>query len=55
MVEENYTLAMPKVDKTQFDALLIRLLRAKLAPKSTIETSRKTKAGKVIPNPQPGN
>ncbi len=43
---------MPKVDKQKFDALLTRLLRAKPAPKSSIETSRKTKAGKIIPAPR---
>jgi hypothetical protein len=46
---------MAKVDKAKFDGLLKRLLQAKPAPKSTIETSRKTKAGKIIPNPQPDN
>jgi len=44
---------MAKVDKAKFDALLTRLLRAKPAPKSTIKTSRKTKAGKVIPEQNP--
>jgi len=40
---------MATVDKEKFDALLTRLLKAKPAPKSTIETSRKTKVGKIIP------
>jgi hypothetical protein len=40
---------MAKVDKDKFDALLKRMLQAKPAPKSSIETSRKTKLGKVIP------
>jgi len=42
---------MAKVDKAKFDDLLRRMLRAKPAPKSEIATSRKTKAGKVIPAP----
>jgi hypothetical protein len=40
---------MPKVDKAKFDDLLRRMLKAKPTPKSKIETSRKTKVGKVIP------
>jgi len=40
---------MAKVDKAKFDALVTRLLKAKPAPKSSIETSRKTKIGKIIP------
>jgi hypothetical protein len=43
---------MPKVDKAKFDGLLTRLLKAKPAPKATIATSRKTKAGKIIPPPK---
>jgi hypothetical protein len=39
---------MAKVDKDKFDALLKRMLQAKPAPKSTIETSRKKKMGKII-------
>ena len=42
---------MPKVDKAKFDDLLRRMLKAKPAPQSEIKTSRKTKAGKVIPSP----
>jgi hypothetical protein len=42
---------MAKVDKDKFDALLKRMLQAKPAPKSTIDTSRKKKAGTVIPQP----
>jgi hypothetical protein len=45
---------MPKVDKDKFDALLTRLLHAKPAPKSSIETSRKTKLGKIVPGPLKG-
>ena len=41
-----------KVDKQKFDALLTRLLRAKPVPKSTLKTSRKKKAGKVISAPK---
>ena len=40
---------MAKVDKAKFDDLLRRMLKAKPAPKSKIETSRKTKVGKIIP------
>ena len=43
---------MAKVDKEKFDNLLTRLLKAKPAPKSTIETSRKKKLGKIIPAQQ---
>jgi hypothetical protein len=41
---------MAKVDKEKFDALLKRMLQARPAPKATIETSRKTKVGKIIPD-----
>jgi hypothetical protein len=40
---------MSTVDKDKFDALVTRLLKAKPAPKRTIETSRKTKIGKIVP------
>ena len=41
-----------KVEKQKFDALLTRMLKAKPAPKATIKTSIKRKAGKVISAPQ---
>ena len=44
-------LRMATVDKAKFDALLTRLLQAKPAPASSIKTSAKRKAGKVIPAP----
>ena len=50
----NYTVVMTKVDKQKFDDLLRRMLRAKPAPKSSLKTSRKNKAGKIISNPQNG-
>jgi hypothetical protein len=41
-----------KVDKAKFDDLLRRMLKAKPAPKSEMKTSRRTKAGKIIPGPK---
>lgn len=41
-----------KVDKSQFDTLLTRLLKAKPTPQSSLKTSRKKKAGKIIPAPE---
>jgi hypothetical protein len=46
---------MAKVDAQKFDALLTRLLKAKPAPQSSIKTSRKKKAGKIIPAPPQPN